>query len=84
MMGCCFLNGVTYTSVLPTSNISRPTKSCDEDNNTQEYTFRLTPAGTTAKSAIKGSVLLTVDKKGLCTEITACKEELKSNKPSET
>ena len=75
------LNVVMCLATSPTiGSASKSTKSCDNANKTQDYTFRFTPTETTSESGIKGSVLLTVDKENLCTETTACEAELHSKK----
>ena len=75
----CLLNDVAWSSFLPSSSIRRSTKSCEDDKETQEYAFRFASTGSTNESGIRGSVLLTVDKKNLCAEITTCEAKLKSN-----
>ena len=73
----CLSNGVICTST--TNDTISQTKNCDHDNKIQKYTLRFTPTGSTVESGIQGDVLLTLDKKLLCTETTACKAEVKSN-----
>ena len=75
----CLSNGVTCTSISTTNDTISQTKNCDNDNKIQEYKFRYTSTGSIIQSGIQGDVLLTLDKKLLCTETTACKAELKSN-----
>ena len=72
-------NGVTCTFVSTTNDTISQINKYDDDHKIQGYTFRYTPTGSTTESGIQGNVLLTLDKKHLCTETIACETELKSN-----